>query len=64
MILKPLETLRGIPEAVVTGCVTDRWAEHLERNMKSGQPTPTNLGKKKIPKRKTKATSVVTTLSS
>lgn len=63
MILKPLESLRGIPEAVVTGCVTDRWAEHLERDMKSGRPAPTKLGKKKTPKRNTKAASLVATLS-
>ena len=63
MILKPLESLRGIPEAAVTGCVTDRWAEHLERGMKSGRPTPAKLRKNKTPKRKAKAARVVATLS-
>ena len=29
-ILKPLERFRGVPEAVVIGCVTDKSAEYLE----------------------------------
>jgi hypothetical protein len=46
-ILKPLEALCGIPEAVVTGCVTDGWAEHLEKCMKSERPAVSLLMKKK-----------------
>jgi hypothetical protein len=38
-ILKALEDLRGIPEAIVTECVTDKWAEHLEKCMKSERQT-------------------------
>lgn len=49
-LLKPLEALSGIPEAVVTGCVTDRWAEHLEKCMKSDRQTVPLLAKKKAPK--------------
>ena len=50
IILKPLAGLCGIPEAVVTGCVTDRWAEHLEKCMKSERQATPFLAKKKSPK--------------
>jgi hypothetical protein len=62
-MLKPLEALSGIPEVVVTGCVTDKWAERLEKGMKSRRPSAAKLGKKKAPKKKVKAADVTTTPS-
>jgi hypothetical protein len=50
-ILKPLEALRGIPEVVVTGCVTDKWAEHLEKCMKSDRRAVPQLRKKGLKKK-------------
>lgn len=58
-ILEPLERLRGIPEVVVTGCVTDKWAKHLEQCMKSDRQTAPKQGPKKSPKKKVKVTSSV-----
>lgn len=62
-ILKPLEGLRSIPEAVVTGCVTDKWAEHLEKCMKSHRPAAVAFGEKRASKKKAQVQTVAPSLS-